>query len=480
MNRRAREVETAGTGPAFRPALKKALNHAVRHLENLTKARVSSSATLDALRGRLDRPLTDGGVDPATVVDDIVADASGGIVGSAGGRFFGWVIGGCLPAALAADWLVSAWDQNAAIHACGPAVAVMEEIAGKWLRDLLRLPDDAAFAFTTGTQFAHVAGLAAARHALLTKHDWDVERRGLPGSPPIRILCGEQRHGSVDRAVRLLGVGSDNIVGLPVDGHGRLARGPLAAALDGAPKTPTVVILQAGELNTGAFDPFAELIPLAHKHQAWVHVDGAFGLWANASPPYRHLLEGVELADSWAVDGHKWLNVPYDSGYAFVKDAQALREAMSHRTSYRTPVEGARDQIDWNPEWSRRARGVATYAAIRQLGRKGIADLIDRTCRHAQNLVARIGALPGAEIVWKPTINQGLVRFLSHGPGATEAEHDARTDAVIASIVSTGDAFFGGVTWRGMRCMRVSVCNWQTSDADIDRAVTAVHAALEA
>ncbi len=479
MNGRGQDVDTAGAGPAFRPALHQAFRHAVSHLENLKVARVSARATLEELRARLDHQLTDDGMDPAAVIDEIAANAGGGIVGSAGGRFFGWVIGGSVPAALAADWLVSAWDQNAAIHACGPAVAIMEEVAGQWLRDLLRLPHDAAFAFTTGTQLAHVTALAAARHALLAQRDWDVERRGLPGSPPTRIVCGAERHGSVDRAVRLLGIGSDNIVGVTLDARERLSPDALATALAGAPNTPTAVILQAGELNTGAFDPFAELIPLAHRHQAWVHVDGAFGLWANASPRYRRLLEGVEQADSWSVDGHKWLNVPYDSGYAFVKDGQALRKAVSHRTSYRTPVEGARDQIDWNLEWSRRARGVATYAAIRQLGRRGIADLIDRSCRHAAHLVARIGALPGAEIMWPPTINQGLVRFLSQRPGAIDADHDAHTDAVIAAIVKGGDAFFGGVTWRGMRCMRVSVCNWQTNDSDIDRAVTAVQATLE-
>jgi glutamate/tyrosine decarboxylase-like PLP-dependent enzyme len=234
------------------------------------------------------------------------------------------------------------------------------------------------------------------------------------------------------------------------------------------------VILQAGDLHLGAFDSFKELIPLAHQYRAWVHVDGAFGLWVNASSKHRHLLEGVELADSWTTDGHKWLNVPYDGGYVFVADPDAHRKSISHRTSYTTIVEGARDQIDWNPEWSRRARGVTTYAAIRQLGRRGIADLIDRTCQYARVLVTRIGDLPGVEVVWTPTVNQGLVRFLSSKPGAAAVDHDARTDEVIARIVKSGEAFFGGTTWRGARCMRVSVCNWQTSDVDIERAVGAV------
>ena len=478
MSEQTRQAGVTAPGPKFRPVLQQALLHALSYLENLDRAPVSASASLDELRARLDRPLADAGVDAVTVIDDIVEDASGGVLGSAGGRFFGWVIGGSVPAALAADWLVSAWDQNAAIHACGPAVAVMEEIAGKWLKDLLRLPPDAAFAFTTGSQLAHATGLAAARHALLARYNWDVERCGLAGAPQIRILAGDQRHGSVERAVRLLGLGSDNVVDLPVDAQGRLAPDALAAALGGGSDAPTIVIVQAGELNTGAFDPFVDLIPLAHRYGAWVHVDGAFGLWVNASPTHRHLLDGVESADSWAVDGHKWLNVPYDSGYALVRNPEALRHAVSHRTTYTMFVEDARDQIDWNLEWSRRARGVATYAAIRQLGRQGIADLVERTCRHAEVLVTRIGALPGAEVAWRPTINQGLVRFLSREPNATSADHDARTDEVIARILKTGGAFFGGVTWRGTRCMRVSVCNWQTSNEDVDRAVAAVELAL--
>jgi len=458
----------------FKPALERAVSHALAHLESLDQLPVCASATLDELRARLDRPLTEQGRDAVTVIDELVRDVAGGILGNAGGRFFGWVIGGSLPAALAADWLVSTWDQNAAIHACGPAVAVMEEIAGRWLKDLLGLPSHASFAFTTGSQLAHVTALAAARNALLARCDWDVERRGLAGAPPIRVLSSQERHGSIERAVRLLGLGTENTIDLPVDSTGRLAVDTLAAALEATPRVPTIVILQAGDLHLGAFDPFNELVPLAHRYHAWVHVDGAFGLWVNVSPKRRHLLEGVERANSWTTDGHKWLNVPYDGGYVFVADPEAHLKSISHRTSYTTLVEGARDQIDWNPEWSRRARGVTTYAAIRQLGRQGIADLIDRTCHYARVLVTRIGDLPGVEVMWAPTVNQGLVRFLSPKPGAAAVDHDARTDEVIARIVRSGEAFFGGTTWRGARCMRVSVCNWQTSDADIERAVGAV------
>jgi aromatic-L-amino-acid decarboxylase len=426
----------------------------------------------------LDHPLPQVGADPVRVIDDLVRDTEGGIVGSTGGRFFGWVIGGTLPAALAADWLTSVWDQNAAIHACGPAAAVIEEVAGGWLKDLFGLPHTASFAFVTGTQMAHLTCLAAARHRLLKRAGWDVEELGLAGAPSIRIVASSECHGSIERAIRILGFGKRAVVGLSCDARGRLEPATMAQAHEGDRRQPTIVLLQAGDLNIGAFDPFAELIPIARKHGAWVHVDGAFGLWAAASPKYRHLLTGVGLADSWTSDGHKWLNTPFDCGYAFVADAEAHRGAFSHRTSYTMFVGGARDQIDWNPEWSRRGRGIPTYAALRQLGRQGVAELVERTCAHARALVRRIGRLQGAEIVWEPTINQGLVRFLDPRPGATEQDHDRRTDETIARIVATGEAFFGGTTWRRRRCMRVSVCNWRTNDADVERAVRAVQHVL--
>ena len=462
----------------YRPVLERALAHALTYLGNLEHMPVAAPAILAELRARLARPLLEDGVDAARVVDELVADLADGVLGSASGRFFGWVIGGSLPAALAADWLTSTWDQNAAIYACGPAEAVIEEVCGSWLKELLGLPANASFAFVTGSQMAHVTCLAAARHVLLAKRGWDVERKGLHGAPPIRIFSSSERHGSIERAVRLLGFGSESVVDLPVDDHGGLPSDALRSALQVQANMPTIVVLQAGDLNIGAYDEFAELIPLARAHGAWVHVDGAFGLWVATSPTHCHLLKGVELADSWTTDGHKWLNVPYDCGYAFVADAEAHSAATSHRANYMMHVGDARDQIDWNPEWSRRGRGVATYAAIRQLGRRGLADLIDRTCCHANALVTRIGTLSGAEMVWEPRINQGLVRFLDLKSGATDADHDRRTDDVIARILKTGEVFFGGTTWRGRRCMRVSVCNWQTTEADVDRAVAAVQRAL--
>ncbi|HEY2854269.1 MAG TPA: aminotransferase class V-fold PLP-dependent enzyme [Gemmatimonadaceae bacterium] len=462
----------------YRAPLERAVSHALGFLGTLDTAPVSATATLAELRSKLNRPLTDHGIEATRVLDDLVGDVEGGLIGSASGRFFAWVIGGSLPVALAADWLTSAWDQNAGIYACSPAAGVIEEICGGYLEELLGLPPNASFAFVTGTQMAHVISLASARHALLARRGWDVEQRGLTNAPAIRVLVGAERHGTVDRAVRLLGIGSDNIQPLPLDDNNGMRADALRDALVSENERPTIVVLQAGELNTGAFDRFAELIPVAHEHDAWVHVDGAFGLWAAASSHHRHLLAGAARADSWSTDGHKWLNVPYDSGFAFVADSSAHFASMTHRSSYMMHEGDARDEVDFNPEWSRRARGIATYAALRHLGRSGVSELVDRCCRHAATLVRRIGALPGAEAVSQPLINQGLVRFRDERPEATEGDHDARTDRVIEQILANGEAFFGGVTFRGRRCMRVSVSNWQTNEDDVERAIGAATRAL--
>jgi len=464
--------------PDFRKALDVAFDRAISHLEHLDESSVAATADAATLRTHINKPLAQEGVPPQQVIEELVRDIEGGLLGSAGGRFFGWVIGGALPAAVAADWLTSAWQQNAALYACAPAAAVVEETVGTWLKDILGLPLQASFALVTGCQMAHVTCLAAARHALLIKHGWDVEGQGLYGAPTIRILSSSERHGSFERAVRLLGFGQAHIKLLSVDDHCRLLPNALEEELRKQEGGPTLVLLQAGDINIGAYDSFETLIPIAKRYGAWVHVDGAFGLWAAASPRLRHLVRGVEAADSWATDGHKWLNVPFDSGFAFVADPEAHRASLSLRAAYLTHAADARDQMDWNPEWSRRARGFPAYAALRQLGRAGIADLIERCCRHAYAIVTGIGELPGAEVLWKPEINQGLVRFLDQRAGATEEDHDRRTDEVIAAILKTGEVFFGGTTWRGRRAMRVSVCNWQTSEQDVDRVVKAVASVL--
>jgi glutamate/tyrosine decarboxylase-like PLP-dependent enzyme len=453
-------------------ALDAAMRHARAYLAELGATPVGATVELETLRGRLGKPLAEEGVAPDLVIDELARDASAGLVGSAGGRFFGWVIGGSLPAAIGADWLATIWDQNAALHACGPAAGVVEEVAGAWLKDVLRLPAASSFAFVTGCQMAHVTCLAAARHALLAERGWDVEVQGLAGAPAPRILVGETGHGSIERAVGLLGLGRRNITRLATDRLGRIEPADLARALAGT-QQPAIVVVQAGDICTGAFDDFATLIPIARRHGAWVHVDGAFGLWAAASPRYRSLVRGASAAQSWATDGHKWLNVPFDCGYAFVGDPLAHHAAVSHRASYLTHATDARDQLDWNPDWSRRARGFSTYAALRQLGRGGIAELVERCCGHARTLSRGLSTLPGAELVSEPIINQALIRFCDRRPAAGEADHDRRTDQVIDAVNATGEAFFSGSTWRGRRVMRISVCNWRTSEDDVERAVAA-------
>jgi glutamate/tyrosine decarboxylase-like PLP-dependent enzyme len=462
----------------FRKTLDSAFTQAVAHLENLGQTSVAATVDLDTLRTRINKPLAQAGMAPDRVIQELNADVAGGLLGSAGGRFFGWVIGGTLPAAVGADWLTSVWQQNSALYACSPAAAVVEETVGVWLKEILGLPEQASFALVTGCQMAHVTCLAAARHALLRNRGWDVESQGMFGAPRIRILSSTECHGSFERAVRLLGFGQAQVKLLPADSEGRLVPEALEDELEKDASAPTLVLLQAGDINIGAYDCFEKLIPIAKQYDAWVHVDGAFGLWAGASPRLRHLVKGIAAADSWATDGHKWLNVPFDSGFAFVADPEAHRASLSIRASYLTHASDARDQVDWNPEWSRRARGFPAYAALRQLGRDGVAELIERCCRQAHSLTARIGALPSAEVLWEPTINQGLVRFLAQKSSAVDDDHDRRTDEVIAAILKTGEAFFGGTTWRGKRAMRISVTNWRTTDAEVDRVVKAVASVL--
>jgi glutamate/tyrosine decarboxylase-like PLP-dependent enzyme len=465
--------------PKEQAALERAAGLALSYLESLDDAPVCATSTLGELRARLSHPLSNEGVDPVTVIDQLARDVAGGLIGNAGGRFYGWVVGAGLSSAIAADWLTGTWDQNAGIYALGPAAAVVEEVSGSWLKDLLGVPASASFAFVTGCQMAHVTCLAAARHAVLARAGWEVNRDGLTGAPKIRVITSTEMHGTISRAVKLLGIGTVNIDTLPSDAAGQLSPAALQGALEQEKGRPSIVVLQAGDVNCGVFDRFAELIPLARRADAWVHIDGAMGLWCNAVPELRHLLAGAELADSWATDGHKWLNVPYDCGYAFVAHPEPHRASMEYRASYLTHADEGRDQLDWTPEHSRRARGFATYAALRELGRNGVADLVARCCRHAREIVTRIGELSGARVICVPQINQGLVRYYEERPGATEEDHDRRTDEVIAAVNASGEAFFTGTTWRGQRCMRVSVSSWRTTEADVDRAVAAVQGVLE-
>jgi len=461
----------------FSPALSAAAEHATRYLAGLGERPVEGPATVDDLRAALDVPLPDGPVDAAEVVRAVAEAAEPGIVATGSPRYFGFVIGGALPAAVAADWLATVWDQNAGLTVGGPPAAVVEEVAGRWVLDLLGLPRDASFGFVTGCQMAHVTALAAARHHVLAKMGWDVERDGLAGSPPIRVLAGEDRHATIDRALRFLGIGTNAVEAVPSGPDGRMRVDALAAALAGPTEPiPTIVCAQVGEVNTGAIDPVAEICEVAHEAGAWVHVDGAFGIWAAASPTRRAALAGIERADSWATDFHKWLNVPYDSGFAVCAHPASHRAAMGTQAAYLVHAEpdGPRDQMDWNPEFSRRARGFAVYAALRSLGRSGVADLVDRCCALAQRFADRLGALDGVEVLCDVALNQVLVRF--HAPDGDPTF----TPRVIDAVQASGECWMSGTTWQGAPARRISVVNWQTTEADVARSVAAIERAMRA
>jgi glutamate/tyrosine decarboxylase-like PLP-dependent enzyme len=467
-----RPIDASATGEL----LARTAAHASAFLSALPERPVGAAAGPAELRAALDGPLPEEPVDPSTGLDELVAAADPGVVAIPSGRYFGFVIGGSLPAALAADWLTSTWDQNAGLAVGGPAAAVVEEVAGRWLKELLGIPAHASFAFVTGCQLAHVTALAAARHHVLAEAGWDVEREGLAGSPPIRVLAGAERHVTLDRALRLLGLGTGCVVSVAVDGQGRMRADALREALSG-PGGPTIICAQIGNVNTGAIDPLEPIVEAARAARAWLHVDGAFGLWAAASPELRGLLAGSEAADSWATDAHKWLNVPYDSGLAFVAHPEAHRAAMQVTASYLVQArdDAVRDQMNWTPEFSRRARGFAVYAALRSLGRAGLAALVERSCAHARRFAEQLGAEPDVEVLNDVVLNQVLVRFLD-----PDGAHDLRTAAVTDRIQRDGVLWASGTTWQGVGALRLSVSNWSTTEEDVDRSLEAILAAARA
>lgn len=431
-------------------------------LESLDTRPVLPELDHDALRSALARPLQDEPIDAREVLEQLVADADPGIAGIPGGRWFGFVIGGSLPAALAADWITSTWDQNAGLFVLSPPAAIVEEVAGEWLRELFGLPRGVSYAFVTGCQMAHVTALAAAREQVLHALGWELAERGLYDAPPVRVVVGAKRHVTIDRALRLLGMGAPDVVG--ADDQGRMVVDELR--LD---DRPTIVCAQVGEVNTGACDDVEAIAARARENGAWLHVDGAFGLWAAASPSLRQLVKGVEHADSWATDAHKWLNVPYDCGIAFCAHPAAHRAAMGVHAEYLVHDDGAnRDQLDWNPEFSRRARGFPVYAALRSLGRSGVAELVDRCCAHARRAAEELARLPGAQVLNEVVLNQVLFRF----------ETDEQTQGALVAVQRSGEAWLSGTTWEERPAIRVSVSNWQTSDGDIERLVEAFRAAV--
>jgi glutamate/tyrosine decarboxylase-like PLP-dependent enzyme len=374
-----------------------------------------------------------------------------------------------MPAALAADWLTSSWDQNAGLFVLGPAASVVEEVVGGWLVELFGLPADVSFGFVTGVQMANFTGLAAARHEMLRRAGWDVEADGLAGAPRLRVLAGEQRHDTIDRALRFLGLGRSAVEPVASDDQGRMRAEVLREALRRG-SGPAIVCAQVGNVNSGAVDPVGEICELAREAGAWVHVDGAFGLWAAASPRLRPLVAGMELADSWATDAHKWLNVPYDSGLALCAHPEAHRAAMGVRASYLIHGnQGERDALDYNPEFSRRARGFAVHAAIRALGRGGIAELVERCCALARRAADQLAAHDDVELLNQVVLNQVLVRFR-----AADGDHDGHTRRVVQRVQRDGTCWLSGTTWRGQAAMRISVSNWSTDEHDVDQSVRAI------
>jgi glutamate/tyrosine decarboxylase-like PLP-dependent enzyme len=457
-------------------ALDAAYAAALRYLEGVAERPVGArSLDATAFRKALGGPLPDTGEPAARVVERLAREADPGLVASAGPRFFGFVIGGSVPAAVGADWLTTAWDQNAGLFVLSPAAAVIEETVLGWLTELLGLPQGTGMGFVTGGQMANTTCLAAARQSVLAKVGWDVAARGLIGAPEVAVLAGDEAHITVYGALRLLGLGDASVVKVPSDDQGRMEPDALGDALHTRRGKPAIICAQAGNVNTGAFDPLAQVTRLAREHGAWVHVDGAFGLWAAASPSLRHLTEGVEHADSWATDAHKWLNVPYDSGLAFVRDTKAHRAAMARSASYLQRSDMDRDNYEWTPEFSRRARGFPVYAALRSLGRRGVAEMVERCCAHARLFADLLSAAPGVRVMNEVVLNQVLVRF--EPPSATAEDGDAWTRDVIARVQRDGTCWLSGTVWRQRALMRISVCNWSTTTDDVTRSAAAILAA---
>ena len=452
----------------YRAVLGAAHTLALEYLASIPERPVAHGVDRATLIERIGDAIPDGPMDPSVVGSELSAALDPGLVASSGGRYFGFVTGGTLPAAMAADWLTSAWDQNTALWAMSPGAITVEAIVGAWLLDVLDLPRDAAVGLVGGAQMANWTCLAAARHKVLADVGWDVEANGLQGSPRINVVVGRYRHSTIDRALRFLGLGDATPVVVASDGEGRMLPEALRDAietLDG----PLIVCTQAGEVNTGAFDHFEPIVAAAHARDAWVHVDGAFGLWARACADRRPPTEGLEAADSWSVDGHKWLNVPYDAGFAITAHPAAHAAAMTQLAPYLVAQDDARnDPLNWSPDVSRRARAVPAYAAIRSLGRSGIDALISRTCALARRFADQLGAAEGIEVLNEVVLNQVLVRFTS----ADDA--DTHTMEVIDRVQRDGTCWAGGTVFGDQAAMRISVSSWVTTEADVDRCVAAI------
>ena len=455
--------------------LRKAHDLAQSFLSTVAERPVAARVTLTQLRETLGGPMPDEGLPAGAVLDALASAASPGLVASAGPRYFGFVIGGSHPVAVAADWLTAAWDQNAGVYATSPAAAVTEEVAAAWLLEMLDLPAAASVGFVTGGQMANFTCLAAARHEVLRRAGWNVETGGLAGAPPLQVIAGAEFHVTISSSLRLLGIGSGQIHTVATDAQGRIIPEALRQALAGRPG-PTILCAQAGHVDTGAFDPLSEIAPLARQAGAWLHVDGAFGLWAAVSPARRGLLAGAREADSWSTDAHKWLNVPYDSGIAIVAHPAAHRAAMTANAAYLVKSAGdERDPLDWTPEFSRRARAFPIYAIMRTLGRRGIAAVVDNCCEIARRIARGLQQSPSVEILNEVVLNQVVVGLKA--PAGREG--DEFTRAVMRRVQRGGVCWLAGTTRQGRIAMRISVSNWSTTPQDADRTAAAILEAVQ-
>lgn len=451
-----------------RRVMQRVAEEAEAFLSSLGERPVPASRNVDEVAAALGRPLNDDGEDPVSVLEELIAGAGPGLLATPSGRFFGWVIGGVLPAALGADWLTTVWDQNAVLLASSPAAAAAERVASGWLLDLLDLPSTAAVGFVTGATMANFTCLASARRSVYRRAGWDVDQDGLVGAPSATVIVGAERHDTVDSALRYLGLGQSRSLVVPADEQGRLRLDALAEMLSALPPGPLIVCLQAGNVNSGAFDPLGAATDLVHEYGGWVHIDGAFGLWAATSPKLRQLVAGHERADSWATDAHKTLNVPYDSGIAVVAEAPVMYAAMGVLAAYLIQDERP-DPLATVPEFSRRARGFAVWSALRSLGRIGVAEMVERFCAHAQRFAVLLDEIDGVQVVNDVVFTQVCVSF----------DGDDETREVSRRLMLDGTAWMTPSIWQGRAILRISVSNWRTTDVDVDRTVAAVRRVVQ-
>jgi glutamate/tyrosine decarboxylase-like PLP-dependent enzyme len=454
----------------------RAAAHASEYLAAIRERMVRATLSGDELRALLGGPLPARGADPVRVIDTLAEAGRNGTVASQGPRYFGFVTGGSIPAAIAADWLVSAWDQNAQVFVMSPLASVVEQIVAEWLKELFGLPPSWSVGFVTGAQMASFTALLTARHLLLGREGWDVERRGLFGAPPIEVITSDESHRTIFSALRMCGLGAERVRRVETDAQGRMRPDRLATMLRNG-NGPSIVCAQIGNVNTGAADPVAEIASLTRGRGAWLHVDGAFGLWAATSDARRSLVGGIEQADSIATDGHKWLNVPYDSGIVLTAHSDAHQQSLLVPAHYIQRTPGERDPRAFTPDESRRARALPMYAALRALGREGVREIVDRCCDLATRMAQLLARHPCVRILNQVVLNQVLVEF--RPPKSDDAAAAELTERVIARVQEEGTCWVGGTKWQGRVAMRVSVSNWSTTAEDIDRSAEAMLAALD-